>query len=72
MNLIQREMKLLLGLCLLSSTACGASTEKYFCEYNIPGVPANNIAEGVDEIMHIENTPPLGELFSCNCKRSPC
>ena len=52
-------MKLLLVglLCGLFCFACGASN-KYFCKFYIPGVPANKTAAGFDKIIIIENSPP--------------
>ena len=56
-------MKLLLGLCLLFCVSCAANTEKYFCEFYIPGVPANKTAAGFDEIAIIKGTPPNRTLL---------
>ena len=56
-------MKLLLGLCLLFCVSCGASNEKYFCEFYIPGVPANKTAAGFDKIIIIKGSPPNRTLL---------
>lgn len=48
-------MKILITLCLLFCTTCGANNNYYFCEFYIPNVPANQTAAGFDKIITIEN-----------------
>ncbi len=48
-------MKILIGLCLLLCTACGANNDYYFCEFYIPDVPADQTAAGFDKIITIDN-----------------
>ena len=36
--------------------------KKYFCEFYIPGVPANKTADGFDKIVIIKNDSPKRTL----------